>query len=310
MDPSKFLYVLAGPTGSGKTNSSIKIAQTLDAEIICVDSMSVYKNMDVGTAKVLPHERQKIRHHLLDICEPWEEFNVQKFLHFCIEAIEDIFKRNKKVLLVVGTPLYFKALVEGMFEAPQADEELRKKLELQDSADLHCKLQEIDSEAAERIAVNDRKRVIRALEVFHLTGETISKLQREKTKPAIHYPWGGCCLNWRRDLLYRRIEKRVDMMFEQGLMNETRELLSAKKGISKTAAKAIGYKDVIEVILGEKSEEDLVDVIKRNTRRYAKRQMTWWRSFNMPWIDLDEKNGSTDYIVDEALKIFAKLGPV
>lgn len=298
---------MAGPTGSGKTGASIKIAQILDAEIVCVDSMSVYKNMDVGTAKVLPEERQKVRHHLLDVCDPWEEFNVQKFLHFCVAAIEDIFARNKKVLLVVGTPLYFKALVEGMFEAPQANDELRRKLEMKDSCELHRELQGIDREAAQRIAVNDRKRVIRALEVFHLTGETISKLQREKTKPAVTYPWGGCCLNWRRDLLYQRIEKRVDMMFEQGLMRETQDLLSNERGISKTAAKAIGYKDVIEVILGEKPEDELVDVIKKNTRRYAKRQMTWWRSFDLPWIDLDETNGTTDYVVDAALKIFAKL---
>lgn len=305
MNFNRFLYVLAGPTGSGKTGSSIRIAKALGAEIVCVDSMSVYKHMDIGTAKVSVEDQKKVPHHLLDIVEPWKEFSVQKFLDKCVKAIENIFDRKKKVLLVVGTPLYFKALVKGMFESPQADKEFRKILEKCESFELHQRLQSIDLEAAKRIAVNDRKRVIRALEVFHLTGKPISILQREETKPATSYPWKACCLNWRRDLLYTRIEKRVDLMLEQGLVDETKRLLSMDYEISKTAAKAIGYKDVIDVLSGEKSCESLAGIIKQNTRRYAKRQMTWWRSFNVSWIDLDENNGTEDYIVAQVLNQFA-----
>ncbi|WP_372371267.1 tRNA (adenosine(37)-N6)-dimethylallyltransferase MiaA [Candidatus Uabimicrobium sp. HlEnr_7] len=307
MNLNKFLYVLAGPTGSGKTGSSIKIAKALGAEIICIDSMSVYKNMDIGTAKVSIEDQKKVPHHLLDIIEPSEEFSVQKFLDKCVKTIENIFGRKKNVLLVVGTPLYFKALVKGMFESPQADEEFRKTLEKCESLELHQRLQSVDLEAAKRIAINDRKRVIRALEVFHLTGKPISVLQREETKPATYYPWKVCCLNWRRDLLYTRIEKRVDLMLEQGFIDETKRLLSMDYELSKTAAKAIGYKDIIDVLSGKNPCDSLSEIIKQNTRRYAKRQMTWWRSFEVSWIDLDENNGTEDHIVTQVLSQFGNI---
>lgn len=304
---NNILYVLAGPTASGKTSISTQIAKKIDAEIVCLDSMSIYKKMNIGTAKITVNEQQGIAHHLLDICEPNEEFSVQKFLDICVTTIKNIFERNKKVLLVVGTPLYFKALVQGMFSGPEADEKFRAKLEKQVSPQLHEQLQKIDIQAAKRISINDKKRIIRALEVFHLTGETISKLQKEHTKPLVNYPYVICCLNWQREILYSRIEKRVDLMFEKGLIAETKDLLKVYGTLSRTAAKAIGYKDVIDVLEERKPVEQLVNTIKQNTRRYAKRQMTWWRSFDVHWIDLPHENYSVAEIVQNVLDIYEKF---
>lgn len=301
---SRFLYILAGPTASGKTTASIAIAKNIGAEIVCLDSMSIYKRMDIGTAKVSLEERNIVPHHLLNICEPWEEYSAQKFLDRCVSTIEDIFLREKKVLLVVGTPLYLKMLLCGLFKGPKADKKLRNQLEQRSNNDLHFELLQVDQEAGQKISVNDTKRIVRALEVFYLTGQPISKLQKEETIPLINYPYCICCLNWNRDILYRRVEQRVDKMIADGLIEETKNLLQLPYPLSITASKAIGYKDVLDVFSGKLENNKLVDTIKQNTRRYAKRQMTWWRSFAVEWVHLQDENISLAEIENKIMQIF------
>lgn len=287
---TKFLYVLAGPTASGKTKISIAIAKDINAEIVCLDSMTVYKKMDIGTAKISMEEKYEVPHHLIDVCNHWDDFSAQKFLDYCVASIEDIFSRNKNVLLVVGTPLYLKMLLIGLFKGPEANWELRKKLQTRSNDDLHNELVSVDKEAAVKIAINDTNRIVRALEVFYLTGQPISKLQREQTIPMVNYPHKICCLNWNRDILYRRIEKRVDEMIKNGLIEEVKSLLHSSQPLSTTASKAIGYKDIIDALNGKLPMGELIPMIKQNTRRYAKRQMTWWRSFSVEWVNLSDEN--------------------
>ena len=300
------IYILLAPTASGKTSTAITIAQTIDAEIVSADSMSIYRRMNVGTAKPTPQECAQVPHHLIDIRDPWESFNVGMYLQEAQKVIEDIHHRNKRVLVVGGTALYIKGLIEGIFDAPPADWNLRQELLARDRDSLYEELSKIDPEAAARIAPNDQRRVIRALEVYYLTQTPISLYQKQHTKPLIQFTPHFFGILWQRPLLYARIEARVDQMINDGLLEETRELLALPQQLSHTAGQAIGYREAIAALQGKIEMEDLVETIKRNTRRFAKRQMTWLKRFPVEWVEVDRADTSDKKITQHLLGLFQK----
>ncbi len=286
------LWILTGPTASGKSQVALRVARSIGAEIISADSMQVYCGMDIGTAKPSRKARAEVPHHLIDVVEPSESYSVGRFLHDALEAVSDVERRGKRHLIVGGTGLYIKALREGLFSGPEADWALREELmavaEERGSAYLHGVLREADPESAKRIHVKDLRRIVRALEVYRKTGRAISLLQQE---------WGSdggdsvlIILHRSKEDLHRRIEERVDKMFEQGLVEEVEKLLSRPKGsLGKQAREALGYKEVIEYLDGKLSADGMRDKIKQNTRRFAKRQMTWFRSFSRTnWVAINE----------------------
>jgi len=294
-------WFLTGPTASGKTGLALELARQIHAEIISLDSMALYRGMEVGTAKPTPEERAAVPHHLIDLVEPHEEFTLARYVEEAHRAIEDIRGRGGEVLFVGGTPLYLKAMLRGIFEGPPADWELRRKLAEEaerDGADaLHRRLAEVDPATAERLHPNDQKRVIRALEVYAKTGQSISDLQRQFD---VGRPADQCrvfVLDWPRDQLYRRIDERVEAMFAAGLVDEVRRLLGVgRKGtgpfsqsekrdcplppLSRTARQAVGYREVIEHLGGRHDLAETVELVQRHTRQLAKRQMTWFRSLS------------------------------
>jgi tRNA dimethylallyltransferase len=271
-------YVLTGPTGSGKSALGLALAERLNAEIICMDSMVVYRGMDTGTAKPTREERQRIPHHVLDVLDPWENGSVAWWLRDAKKSAADISKRGKRVLIVGGTPLYLKAFVHGMFAGPPVDRSLRQELESQSIEALRQKLTIADPVAAQRIHRNDRKRLVRALEIYQQTQRPISSLQQQfQTRQRLqHTPlW----LNWPRELLYQRIENRTDAMLAQGWLEEVRNLLALPRSLSKEAAQAAGYRELADHLHGKMSWEQTVTTIKTRTRQLAKRQLTWLRNF-------------------------------
>ena len=300
------LFILAGATGSGKSELSIPLARSMDAEIVSADSMAVYRGMDIGTAKPSLEQRAYVPHHLIDILEPWEEYSTGSFVAHASKAIENINRRGKKILLVGGTALYIKSLLEGIFEGPPADWELRTKLSQIPLASLYEELSRVDPEAAQKIAPNDLRRVIRALEVFHLTGQPISLSRHLKTRPVAPYTACFMGVHWERQLLYERIERRVEAMMEKGLIQETKRLLSGPFPLSKSACQAIGYKETIEMLSNHGDLGLLPDMIKRNTRRFAKRQMTWLRRFPITWVECGPEK-SLDQVVQECERIWRIL---
>lgn len=275
------LVVVAGPTGVGKTETSVKIAKELNAEIISGDSMQIYKYMDIGTAKITDSEKQGIAHHLIDILHPSEEFSVCEYAKLCKEKIDDISNRGKLPIIVGGTGLYIDSVVDGITFSPQgSDEAYREYLfglaEEKGAEYVHSMLLDIDRESYEKIHPNNVKRVIRALEYYKLTGETISE-HNEKTK-SIEPPY-NCCyifLTRDRDDLYERIDKRVDLMIKDGLVDETKKLLEMGLGEDCTSMQAIGYKEIAQYLVNEVSFDEAVDTLKKNSRHYAKRQITWF----------------------------------
>lgn len=275
------LVVVAGPTGVGKTETSIKLAKALGAEIISGDSMQIYKYMDIGTAKISESEKQGVVHHLIDILHPSEDFSVCEYAKLCKEKIDDISNREKLPVIVGGTGLYIDSVVDGITFSPQkSDEEYREYLKelsnTQGNEYVHSMLKDIDRESYEKIHPNNVKRVIRALEYYKLTGETISE-HNEKTKNN-ESPY-NCCyifLTRDRDELYKRIDKRVDLMIDDGLIEETKTLLSMGLSPDSTSMQAIGYKEIGEFLSGKVSYEDALETLKKNSRHYAKRQITWF----------------------------------
>lgn len=288
------LWILTGPTASGKSEAAFHAACSIGAEIISADSMQVYRGMDIGTAKPSREARTRVPHHLIDVVEPSESYSVGRFTHDVQKTLSDIERRGNPHLIVGGTGLYIKALREGLFSGPEADWALREELiavaEKKGSAYLHGALKEIDPASAEKIHVEDLRRIVRALEVYKKTGSAISLLQRE---------WGRgdgdsvlIVLYRRKEDLHRRIEARVDKMLEQGLVEEVQGLLSRSGGLCKQAREALGYKEAIAYLAGQLNAAELRDKIKQNTRRYAKRQMTWFRSFSRTsWLVVKEGEG-------------------
>ncbi len=287
------LVVIVGPTAVGKTDVSVEVAARLGGEVVSADSMQVYRHMDIGTAKPSPAERARVPHHLIDVADPGETFNVARFQELAQAAMDDIMARGRFPLLVGGTGLYVKAVVDGfLFPWEGASPELRK--ELQEEAErlgapaLHARLEEVDPVAARRIHPNDARRIIRALEVYATTGRPISEMWRMGRRGGFRIDrlvMIGLVRN--REALYERIDRRCDLMMEQGLVDETRRLLEQGYERALTAGQALGYKEIVEHLQGRCPLDEAVETIKRNTRRYAKRQLTWFRADpRIKWVDL------------------------
>ena len=296
------LIVLTGPTAVGKTDLSINIAKRLNCEIISADSMQVYKYMDIGTAKVSNDEMQGVKHYLIDEVNPGFEFSVAEFQLRANQYIEEINKKDKFPLVTGGTGLYLNSLIYNMdFAKSDANNEIREKLDLEakefGSIYLHNKLKELDIQAANRIHPNNVKRVIRALEVCY-QGKQMDDFSsdlkyNEKYKPII------IVLNRDRQHLYDRINRRVDIMIENGLVNEVKKLLSMGYNKDMISMQGIGYKEILKYLHNEYSLDDAIDIIKRDSRRYAKRQITWFKRYKeAKWFDLDEYNNSQNLEMD------------
>jgi len=284
------MIMILGVTASGKGRLAFELARRLDAEIVSVDSMKVYRRMDVGTAKPSVEARRQVRHHMIDIVEPSESFSAGLFLERASAAIEEIRGRGRPVVAVGGTALYSKALLYGLFEGPGSDErirrELRSRVESDGPAALHRELCGIDPAAADRISPNDAKRIIRALEVHRLTGKPISSLQRQFDASEPVEKWTIIGLRRDKTVESGRINARVKRMVQMGLVEEVRSLLAESEPLSPQARCAIGYAEVIEHVEGRLSLDDAVERIKKNTRRLAKGQRTWFRRFSdVAWID-------------------------
>jgi tRNA dimethylallyltransferase len=295
------LLVILGPTACGKSALATAIARQTGAEILSVDSMQIYQGMDIGTAKPSPAEQNKIPHHLLDLVRPDESFSVARFVELADGIIADARQRQKKIIVTGGTPLYYQALFKGLFDGPKADESLRKTLGQSTSAALHEKLSQVDPAAAARISPADSRRLIRALEVFEITGQPISTLQKqwESNQPQRHRAvWIG--LAWERAAINRRINLRVKEMMTAGWLEEVRRLLQKYPTLSKTAAGATGYQQLIEHLDGKMSLDDAVEQIKIATRQLARRQMKWFKRFpNVHWLAGDQP---LEQNVQESLK--------
>ena len=284
------LLCLLGPTAVGKTEIAIQLAQRLDAEIISVDSRQIYRQMDIGTAKPTLEERQAARHHLIDCIDISQPFSVADYQSLVDTAIANIQNRGKQVLLVGGAGLYFRAIVDGLFEGPGANPALREQLE-QEAAQhgvevLHERLRVCDPASADRIHPNNIVRVIRALEVYELTGTPMSELQQQWHPEKQRYPFIAFCLTMPRPLLYRRIEQRVDIMLANGLVAEVETLLAAGYTRDTVALQSFGYRELIAYLDGKCTYVEAISQLKQNTRRFAKRQLTWFRKdTRLEWID-------------------------
>ena len=288
------LIILTGPTAVGKTDLSIKIAKDLDAEVISADSMQIYEYMDVGSAKVTKEEMDGIHHYMIDEVKPDFKFSVSEFQLRADKYIDEIIEKNKLPLVTGGTGLYLNSLIYNMdFAKSDANNELREslRLELEEHGIdyMHEKLRSLDEESANRIHKNNTKRVIRALEVC-LSGEKMNDFSRDlkfndKYEPII------IVLNRERDHLYERINKRVDIMFEKGLIDEVKNLLNMGYSKDLVSMQGIGYKEIIKYLDGEYTYDEAIEVIKRDSRRYAKRQITWFKRYeSAKWFNLDEYN--------------------
>jgi len=279
------LLVILGPTASGKSDLAMEVARRSRGEILSVDSMQVYQGMDVGTAKPSAAERAEVRHHLIDLVEPTETFTVARFVELADAVIADARARGVPLIVTGGTPLYYKALFEGLFEGPPADEAVRERLRGQGGEDLHRRLVQVDPEAAGRIHANDTKRLIRALEVYEITGQPISSFQTEWTTPKHRHEARWVGLSWEREVINRRINARVKAMIAAGWVEETRGLLARYGELSQTAAEATGYAELIAHVRGRMGPEEAVEQIKIGTRQLARRQMKWFRRWGqVRWV--------------------------
>ncbi|KMT23031.1 tRNA (adenosine(37)-N6)-dimethylallyltransferase MiaA [Clostridium cylindrosporum] len=289
----KNLVIIAGPTASGKTATSIEIAKRLNGEIISADSMQVYKYMDIGTAKITEEEMQGVPHYMIDEVTPDMEFSVALFREKAGAYIDDILSRGKLPIVVGGTGLYINSLTYALDFSGAEDKEYREYLENlakeKGNEYLHSKLKEVDIESYERLFPNDTKRIIRALEVYKLTGKTISEVQRESREKDIDYNLAYITLTMDRETLYERINKRVDIMFEKGLVEEVKSLLNMGYTKDMTSMQAIGYKEVLDYFDGKLTLDEVIYIIKQSSRRYAKRQLTWFRKDKrVRWFETDK----------------------
>ncbi|SFJ50450.1 tRNA dimethylallyltransferase [Thermoflavimicrobium dichotomicum] len=283
------LLVIVGPTAVGKTALSLKLAKEFSGEIISGDSMQVYRQMDIGTAKATVEERKEVPHHMIDLIDPDTSFSVQEFQQLAQKSILEVYLRGHLPMLVGGTGLYVESITHG-YHMPRVPEnrEYRAKLaalaEKEGNEALHRRLQEVDPETASRLHPNDRRRIIRALEVYNETGKRFSELKKKEPSP-YRLLWIG--LTMPRPLLYQRINERVDQMMAKGLVDEVRKLKEKGYHRGLTSMQAIGYKEIISYLDGEMTLEEAVDLIKKGTRKFAKRQLSWFRRIpEIHWFDV------------------------
>lgn len=283
-EPIKECWFLTGPTASGKTTVGLGLANKLNAEIISLDSMAIYREMDIGTAKPTPADRTVVPHHLVDIVDPTDDFSLASYLDAAHECVESIRSRGKQVLFVGGTPLYLKSLLRGLFEGPPPDWEFRREVRAEVDRvgmdALHDRLRQVDPLTANKLPKGDLRRIIRALEVYKVTGQPISHKQ-------LHFEEGlpaeDCrvfVLTWSREDLIERINARVERMFELGLIDEARGLRDRHATLSRTAAQAVGYRESFAVLDSQMVVSDAIERVKIRTRRFAKRQRTWFRGLS------------------------------
>lgn len=298
------VIVICGPTASGKTGLSIELAKKINGEIISCDSMQIYKDMTIGTAKPTIEEMDGIKHYLIDCVSPEERYSVADYKKDAIKAIKEVLQKGKVPIVVGGTGLYIESLLYGIeFNEIKVDLQYRKKLgEIEEKEGLDTLYElatKIDEEAIKKISRNDRKRIYRILEIYHSTGKTKTELEIESRKngPEFDYILFGITMD--REKLYDRINKRVDIMIQNGLIEEVKELLKKYKSFP-TAMQGLGYKEVVSYLDGEYSKEEMIEKIKMETRRYAKRQLTWFRKYKeLIWIDGLEKTQNNIKIILE-----------
>ncbi len=304
----KPLIVLTGPTAVGKTELSIKLAGAIGGEIISADSMQVYKYMDIGTAKISTAEMGQIPHYLIDILEPEEEFNVVKFKEYAGKCMEEIYAKGKIPIIVGGTGFYIQAVLYGIdFKENGEDTAYRQQLEVlykkEGSEYLHAKLAQIDPSSALAIHPNNVKRVIRALEYYDQTGSRISEHNEEQRKNESPYNFCYIVLNNDREVLYERINRRVDLMMEAGLVQEVKQLLERGLSGDMVSMQGLGYKEIVRYLIGECSLEEAVYTIKRDTRHFAKRQLTWFkREKEVTWIQKNDFDNEESKILKAILE--------
>ena len=304
MDKPKII-VICGPTASGKTALSIALAKKIGGEIISADSMQIYIDMNIGTAKPTMEEREGVTHYLIDCVSPETRYSVADFKKDANDAIVEILSKNKTPIVVGGTGLYIDSLIYGIdFNEMQFDSEYRSKLDkladekgLEYLYDMACK---IDEDAMRKISKNDKKRICRVLEIYKSTGKTKTQLEAESRKKELEYDFRVFALNMDRQLLYNRINKRVDLMIESGLIDEVRQLIQKYRGMP-TAMQGLGYKEVVQYFDNIYSKEEMIEKIKQESRRYAKRQLTWFRrNKSIVWLDATkEAEENTKIILEE-----------
>ena len=300
----KRVITIIGCTASGKGTLARTLADRLGAEIISIDSMKVYRGMDIGTAKPGSAERAAIPHHLIDVADPWEAFSVARFVDLADQAVFEIHRRNRPVIAVGGTILYFQCFYQGLFEGPTADPRIRAKIRQRAATEgleaLHAELAQVDSEAASRIHRNDLRRIERALEVYQLTGTPISELQRQWSSATIRRPdwtWTLIGLRRPREVANRRINERVRRMVSAGLVEEARRIWSDPHGVSTQARQAVGYAELFEHFAGRLTLDEAIEQIKIHSRQLAKQQRTWLKRLeNVHWIDVSEGTASNSLL--------------
>ena len=300
------VIVIVGPTASGKTALSIELAKKINGEIISCDSMQIYKDLNIGSAKPTVEEMQGIKHYLIDEVEPTQRFSVAEYKKRAEKAIEEIIKKGKTPIVVGGTGLYANSLIYGIeYNEIKYDEKYRNELmkfaQTEEGLEsLFEKARKIDPKAMEKISKNDKKRIIRILEIYNSTGATKTEQEKESRKNDVKYDYKVFALNMERSVLYERINKRVDIMLEQGLIEEVKNILK-KYNEFPTAMQAIGYKEIVEYFNGDLTKEEAIEKIKQESRRYAKRQLTWFKKIaNVKWLDgLDKIQNNVNIIMEE-----------
>ena len=308
----KPMVILTGPTAVGKTALSIALAKRINGAVISADSMQVYRHMDIGSAKIMPKEMQGVKHYLVDALEPGDEFHVVRFVEMAKEALTEIYEAGKIPIIVGGTGFYIQALLYDVdFTEQECDEAYRASLaklaEERGNRYLHEMLREVDPASAEAIHENNRKRVIRALEFYHHTGEKISEhneKEREKSSP---YNFAYFVLNDAREKLYQRIDARVDAMLGQGLVDEVTKLKEMGCHGGMVSMQGLGYKEILEYLAGESTLDEAVDIIKRETRHFAKRQLTWFRrEREVIWLNKPEYQYDEEKILEKILDVLSE----
>lgn len=274
-------WFLAGPTACGKTSVSLQLAERIGAEILALDSMTLYRGMNIGTAKASADEQLRVPHHLIDIIDPREEFSVAQYVAAAEGVCRDVIARGRIPLFVGGTGLYLRGILRGVFAGPPADWTFRRRMEelsQQQPERLHARLQEVDPPSSQRLHPNDLRRIIRALEIYEATGQPASELQQEAPLPESERPANVFWISPPRDWLYDRIDARVDQMIADGLLAEVAGLMESPQPLSRTARQALGYRELIDHLEGKSTLDEAIAQIQMSTRQFAKRQHTWFRN--------------------------------